>query len=144
MPGLMPIEELDVYRVAEEFADAVWHVVVEWDVFAKRTLGEQLVDAADSIGANIAEGAGEASDKDQRRYLRYARRSLRETRWHLRRAHARDLIPSERVTELRSLLDRLAKLVTAFTKAVERRNGSATTCRLADSPTRRVSTEEIP
>ncbi|MGN6507246.1 MAG: four helix bundle protein [Tepidisphaeraceae bacterium] len=121
--------------MAEEFADAVWNVVVEWDFFARDTLGKQLARAADSVGANIAEGGGEQSDRDQRRYLRYARRSLRETRFFLRRAHARTLVPPDKVERLRDLLDRLGRLLTAFTRSVERRSEpSPTTRRLADSP----------
>ena len=134
MAGLKPIEELDIYRVAEEFADAVWDVVLAWDFFARDTLGKQLVRAADSVGANIAEGGGESTDKDQRRYLRYARRSLREVRFHLRSAYSRSLIPDDRIESIRDLMDRLGRLLTAFTRAIERRGESTTTRRLDDSP----------
>jgi four helix bundle protein len=49
-------ENLDVYRLAEKMADEVWSVVADWDYFAKNSVGMQLVDAADSVSANIAEG----------------------------------------------------------------------------------------
>jgi len=39
-------------------ADEVWAAVSSWDRFAKDTAGKQIVRAADSIGANIAEGTG--------------------------------------------------------------------------------------
>ena len=54
-------ENLRVYRLAEELADRIWDIVSGWDSFAKATVGEQLVTAADSIGANIAEGSGRGS-----------------------------------------------------------------------------------
>lgn len=54
-------ERLRVFRLAEQLADEVWEIVGGWSQFAKNTVGEQLVEAADSIGANIAEEAGRGS-----------------------------------------------------------------------------------
>lgn len=48
-------ENLRVYRLAEEIADLVWEVAVKWSQLAQYTVGKQLINAADSIGANIAE-----------------------------------------------------------------------------------------
>ena len=52
------LEELEVYRVAMEIGEIVWAVVIKWEYFEKKTLGTQLVDAADSIALNISEGYG--------------------------------------------------------------------------------------
>ena len=57
-------EELDVYRLSEDLADRVWDLVIPWDIFAKDTVGKQVVRSADSIGANIAEGCGRGTYKD--------------------------------------------------------------------------------
>jgi four helix bundle protein len=54
-------ENLRIYQLAENLADQVWNSVMVWDSFAKDTVGKQLVRAADSIGANIAEGSGRGS-----------------------------------------------------------------------------------
>ena len=45
-------ENLRVYQLAEEIEDLVWEVVFKWDRFPRNTIGKQLVDSADSIGAN--------------------------------------------------------------------------------------------
>ncbi|HLL77006.1 MAG TPA: four helix bundle protein [Pyrinomonadaceae bacterium] len=79
-------ETLHVYRLAERLADEVWAIVKRWDQFERSTLGKQIVRAADSVGANIAEGTGRGSFQDNRRFIRMARGSLNETQHWLRRA----------------------------------------------------------
>ena len=54
-------EKLSVYKLAERLSDEAWAVVIGWDLFPKDTVGQQLVRAADSIGANIAEAQGGAA-----------------------------------------------------------------------------------
>lgn len=49
-------EGLRVYRLAEDLSDHVWTVVRRWDSLAWDTVGKQLIQSADSVGANIAEG----------------------------------------------------------------------------------------
>ena len=66
-------DTLQVYRLAEKLADEVWHMVAGWNQFAKDTVGRQIVWAADSVGANIAEGTGRGSFQDNRRFIRIAR-----------------------------------------------------------------------
>ena len=85
-------EKLQVYKLAEKLADGIWDVVRSWDYFAKDTVGKQMVKAADSIGANIAEGTGRWSLEDNRRFIRMARGSLYETQHWLRRSYKRSLL----------------------------------------------------
>lgn len=54
----LTLEETKVYADAVEFAELTWTDVAQWDQFARETVGEQLVRAADSIGANIAKAMG--------------------------------------------------------------------------------------
>src|SRR5678815_4734832 len=82
-------ENLRVYQLSEKVADEIWDLVLGWNNFAKDTVGRQLVRAADSIGANIAEGTGRGSYQDNRRFVRTARSSLNETQHFLRRAFRR-------------------------------------------------------
>ena len=69
-------EGLRVYQLAEELADRIWEIVMGWNIFARDTVGKQLVKAADSIGANIAEGTGRGTFVDNRRFVRISRGSL--------------------------------------------------------------------
>ena len=67
-------ENLDVYRLAEKMADEVWSVVADRDYFAKNSVGMRLVDAADSVSANVAEGCGRFNYKDNARFISHCER----------------------------------------------------------------------
>ena len=111
-------ERLDVYRLSEAVADAVWDLVLPWDRFAKDTVGKQLVRAADSIGANIAEGTGRGPTRDNQRFVRIARGSLNETKHWLHRACRRGLLTQDQAEPLRHLLDELAPRLNAYLTAI--------------------------
>lgn len=57
------------------FADEIWEIVNAWETFAKLTVGKQLVRSADSIGANIAEGTGGGTAKDNQHQTPLYRRT---------------------------------------------------------------------
>jgi four helix bundle protein len=79
-----------------------------------------LVRAADSVGANIAEGTGRGSFQDNRRFVRTARATLYEVRHWLRRAHQRKLINEEQVNRLKPLMDDLAPMLNAYLRSIGR------------------------
>jgi four helix bundle protein len=72
-------QDLQIYQLSERLADDIWKIVNVWDVFAKNTIGQQIVRSADSIGANIAEGFGRGSYQENKRFVKIARGSLNET-----------------------------------------------------------------
>jgi len=126
-------ENLQVYRLSEEVADSIWEIALAWNQFARDTVGKQLVRAADSSGANIAEGAGRGSFPDNRRFIRIARGSLHETKHWLRRAYRRKLLTQKDTAHLRPLLDQLGPRLNAYLKSIGRKgdgipnNGPRTT-----------------
>jgi four helix bundle protein len=84
---------LVAYRLAVDFADELHRAVAGWSAFDKWAVGLQLVRAADSVGANIAEASGRWTAADRRRLLLIARGSLYEAEHWLLRAEARGLLP---------------------------------------------------
>jgi four helix bundle protein len=107
-----------VYLLAEQLADEVWKIVRPWELLARDTLGKQLVRAADSIGANIAEGSGRGSNQDYRRFLPIARGSLCETQHWLRRVFRRNLLTPEQVERLKAMVDSLAPALNAYLRSI--------------------------
>lgn len=112
-------EKLDIYKLAEKLADALWNIVLDWEFLAQNTVGKQLIRAADSVGANIAEGSGRGSPADNRRFLRMARGSLYETRHWLRRAHRRKLINDEHTALLSPYIVELTPKLNAYLGKVD-------------------------
>lgn len=111
-------ESLRVYRLAEDLAEAVWNVACGWDSFARDTVGKQIVRAADSVGANIAEGVGRGSYQDNRRFVRTARGSLNETQHWLRRAFRRKLLTSAQIQTIKPLVDNLAPQLNSYLRSI--------------------------
>jgi four helix bundle protein len=121
----MPYERLEdkrVYQHAEVLADRVWQIVTCWNWFAQKTVGCQWVDATDSIGANVAEASGRFHANDVKKFLYYARGSLRESKYWLRRALARELVSPADATDLDQQLEYLSSEVNAAINFQKRRN----------------------
>ena len=119
---------LHIYKLSEKLADEIWKIVVGWNLFARNTVGVQIVKAADSVGANIAEGSGRGTDPELRRFLRVSRGSLYETQHWLRRAYNRGLLSENQI-------ERLIPIVTELTPRLNRYLSSIGSLRRRSSPT---------
>ena len=84
--------DLEVYRRSVVLATDVREAIRGWDNFDLWTCGVQLVRAADSVGANIAEAHGRDTFSDRRRQLYVARGSAFELEHWLLTAGARGLM----------------------------------------------------
>ena len=111
-------ENLKVYQLSEDLADHAWDIVCKWNNLARDTVGKQLIRAADSIGANIAEGAGRGSYQDNRRFVRIARGSLYETKHWLRRAFKRHLLSQANILKLKTIVDNVSPMLNSFLKSI--------------------------
>ena len=112
--GLRRLENLQVYQVAIQLGKSVWDQVSQMDFFSRDTVGKQWVRAADSVAANIAEGYGRFSYKENLRFCYYARGSLFETRTWLQKAAARNLISREKQESLQQQLSQAQGLLNGY------------------------------
>ncbi len=112
------VENLEVYQLSEQLADVVWDAVAGWDFFAKDTIAKQLVRAAGSVGANIAEGTGRSTYRDNLRFIGYARGSLYEVKHFLRRAHRQHLLSKVQTEQIRPLLEELLPRLNAYRRSI--------------------------
>ncbi|MEH2208176.1 MAG: four helix bundle protein [Nostoc sp.] len=111
-------QELQVYQLSEQLADDIWKIVEGWNFFAKNTIGKQIVRSADSIGANIAEGVGRGSFQDNRRFIKIARGSLNETQHWLRRAYTRNLLTTEQINAIKTIINELAPKLNSYLNSI--------------------------
>jgi len=116
-------EKLRVYQLSETLADLIWEIVIKWDRLAQETVGRQLINSADSIGANIAEGSGRGSFADNRRFARIARGSLLEVKHWLRRVYKRKLLTEAEVARLSELIEELTPKLSAYIKSIGKQQG---------------------
>lgn len=114
----LPFEELQVFQLSEQLADEIWNLVIQWGNFEKDTVGKQLIRAADSIGANIAEGAGRVTKKENQRFVRISRGSLNEVRFWLRRACRRNLLKEIQIEKLKEIINNLAPCLNAYLRSI--------------------------
>jgi four helix bundle protein len=101
------LKTLRIYLIATRFSEKVWDIVSKWDYFAKKTVGEQWVRSADSIGANIAEGYGRFHFGERIKFLYYARGSHFESEHWLETAKQRKLVTDSQYADLKNDLDEL-------------------------------------
>lgn len=111
-------ENLRIYLLSEELADLTWKVVTQWQSFAKGTLGKQMVNAADSVGANIAEGTGRGSYAENRRFAKIARGSLFEVKHWLRRSYKRKLLTEQEIEKFKLLTEELIPKLSAYIRSI--------------------------
>ena len=57
---------MDVYKLAEELSDMVWHDFDRWNKKVQNTMGYQIIRSSDSIAANIAQGYGRYTPADRK------------------------------------------------------------------------------
>jgi len=87
-------QDLDVYKRASKLFPKIYHLVKSRSVSDRRELGSQLIRAANSIHANLAEGFSK-SENDFKRYIGTSIGSCDEVISHLIDAYNINLITEE-------------------------------------------------
>ena len=103
----LKLNDIECYKMSFHLSNYVWNVVIKWDVFAKRTVGSQFVQAIDSISANISEGFGRYFKKDKIKFYRYSQGTLMESLDWNQKAKVRMLLTEN---EYKFIFDELQKM----------------------------------
>jgi four helix bundle protein len=109
---------LRVWQAAVDLTVAIYGATAHFPVDERFGLTSQLKRAANSIGANIAEGAGRASPADFARFLRIATGSTNEVEHHLLLAERLDFIDSSTHSNLASQVIGIRQMLSGLISAV--------------------------
>lgn len=112
----LSLKDLNSYKISFELSNYVWDIIINWDYFAKDTVGKQFVRSIDSISANIAEGFGRYHKKDKILFYRYSYGSIQESISWTEKAIKRNLINLEQYNKIISDLELLPKEVNSLIK----------------------------
>lgn len=119
MPESILLEDLEIYQLALEIGEDVWKIVDKWEYFAKKTVGGQFVEAADSIAANIAEGYGRFFYKDRKQFCYYSRGSMMETKTWALKSSKRNLMTAKEHDDLLEKLKTLHHKLNTYIKKLK-------------------------
>ena len=114
----IPIDDLMIYQQAMAIAENIYERVMQFPDFDKYSLGRQLIEAADSIDANISEGHGRYFYKENKNFCYYARGSILETKTWLSKARKRNLISEDEFSRLIQDLDILHYNLNRYIKSI--------------------------
>jgi four helix bundle protein len=106
-----PYEKLAVWKLAMDFADAVYDATEyfprrEWNVSARQCRRASL-----SVSSNIVEGYMRRTKREYRQYLYQARGSLNEARSQLKFCRRRDFLTKRTFDSLESIANRTSFLL---------------------------------
>jgi four helix bundle protein len=109
------LNDIDAYKIAFNLSNYIWCIVSKWDRLPKNTVGEQFIDASDSISANIAEGFGRYYKKDKIKFYWYSAGSVKECFDWNEKSKVRQLVTKEEYehifTELQKLPEAINRLI---------------------------------
>ncbi len=112
----LQLNDIESYKIAFHLSNYIWDIISEWEWFAKKTLGSQFVNAADSISANIAEGFGRYHKKDKIKFYRYSQGSIKECFDWNEKSRKRKLIEEK---EYQYIIEQLQKIDPALRRLIK-------------------------
>jgi four helix bundle protein len=108
-------QELEVYKLAREICDDVWHLIITTPLGSDFKLRDQINGSSGSIMDNIAEGFGRGGNREFINFLSYSRGSCCETESQLQRALDRKHISIEEFNSLmkktQNEIDQISKFI---------------------------------
>ena len=118
----MLLEELEIYKIALGISDLAWDIYIELPKEFRFTQGSQFLEAADSIGANIAEGFGRFHYRDSLKFYYNSRGSLLELKhWNLLLLR-RKLSSHGKLENMKELIEKEHLKLNSFINSFKNRN----------------------
>jgi four helix bundle protein len=127
-------EKLDAWQLAVELADVVYRVSRPFPHDERFGLSSQIRRAAVSIAANLAEGSGRTSDRDNLRFVEMSYGSLMEVVSHAVICRRQGFLAEESYSDLYSKCDRLARVLSGLRHRLDAKGEGPITSTLRSAP----------
>lgn len=116
---MFSFEKLEVWQKGRMFAGSIYDAVDKFPKQEQFALSQQLIRAAVSVIANIAEGSGRSSRKEFSRYVEMAYGSLCEVVSELSIALDRGYLEKQRFKDLYLQAESLGQMLSRFRRSLE-------------------------
>jgi len=116
------LNNLEVYTLAQEIGSLAWKIYNQLDRNFQFHIGNQFLDAADSISANIAEGYGRYHFKEVINFNNYARGSAYETIDWIRKLKARELTEETELNQIMEMLNIEIQKINGYNRYLRNKN----------------------
>ena len=112
----LQLSDIGAYKISFHLSNYVWNIVIHWNYFSKKTVGDQFVRAVDSVSANIAEGFGRYNKKDKVKFYHYSYGSISESLDWNQKAKVRSLLEIEEYNHIFTELQKLPRELNGLIK----------------------------
>lgn len=112
----LQLSDIGAYKISFHLSNYVWNIVIRWNYFSKKTVGDQFVRAVDSVSANIAEGFGRYGKKDKVKFYHYSYGSISESLDWNQKAKVRSILEIEEYNHIFTELQKLPKELNSLIK----------------------------
>lgn len=109
----LKLNDIEAFRISFHLSNNVWDIVLKWNNFSQRIVGEQFVRAIDS-SANLAEGFGRYGKKDKIKFYRYSQGSLSESLNWNEKSKVRKLLSVDEYKYIFGELQKLPKAINSL------------------------------
>lgn len=120
MGKYIKLKDLEVYKLARKASKLGWAIYEELSWQEKKIIGDQFIEALDSIGANIAEGYGRYHYLDRVKFYYNSRASLLETRHWINLLLERKIGSKDKLKKLNNLLKKVHFKLNRFIKSTRK------------------------
>ena len=114
-------EKLEVWQLSRSLVILVYKLIATFPPEEKYALCDQIRRAAVSVPSNIAEGGSRTYLKEQKHFIEIAYSSLMEVYCQLIIAVDLGYTTSEKIVEIKSHIDRIAKMLNALRTSLNKR-----------------------
>jgi four helix bundle protein len=111
--------KLEVWKKSHELTLTIYRLSASFPNHERYGLTSQLQRASASIGANLAEGCGRATDADYRRFVQMASGSACEVEYHLILARDLKLLESTSYDHLNTEINEIKRMLCGLSNYLE-------------------------